>query len=477
MSVTDIEARLRFSALDDRQRDVLRASRPILERCIGPALDRFYDRARATPDTARFFRDDAHVASARSAQIGHWMRLVDGQFDAAYYDSVRRIGSVHARIGLEPRWYIGAYSLVLEEIIRAVDRAASPWKRLLGLGAGRGEMIAVLTKAALLDMELSISVYFDEAAVERNRAIAKLDEALARLAEGDLAEDVTGLPSAFASLERSYNKTLANLRATIGSVVQASGAIQGGSHDIAAASDDLARRMESNAAALEQTAAALAQIEARVRTTASGARETLTIADEALVAMEQGKDGASDAVQTMHMVHESARGIDTVIEGVDKIAFQTRVLAMNAAVEAGRAGEAGRGFAVVADLVRALAMRAEEEARKAREGLSATQSEIAVAVGAVNRVDGALNGVATQFERVHALIAQMSDDNAAQSGAISEINTVVGTMDQATQQNASMIERATVSARSLHDDATRLAAQAGRFHVGRRDAKLAAGAR
>lgn len=477
MSVADIEERLRFFELNERQRDALRALRPIVQRCIGRALDRFYARARTTPETARFFRDDAHVAAARGAQTRHWMRLLDGRFDADYYDSVRRIGTVHAHIGLEPRWYIGAYSLVLAEIVQAIDRRVSPWKRLLGLRARRGEMIAALTTAALLDMELSISIYFDEAAAERNRAIATLDGALARLAEGDLAEDVAGLPSAFASLERSYNKTLANLRTTIGSVVQTSGTIQGGSHDIATASEGLARRMESNAAALEQTAAALGQIEARVKTTASGARETLTIADEARVAMAQGKDGASDAVQTMQVVHESARGIDTVIEGVDKIAFQTRVLAMNAAVEAGRAGEAGRGFAVVADLVRALAMRAEEEARKAREGLSATQSDIALAVDAVSRVDEVLNGVTTKFERVHALIAQMSNDNAAQSSAISEISTVVGTMDQATQQNASMIEQNSVSARSLHDDATRLATQAGRFQVSRGAARSASGAR
>ncbi|MQH48834.1 chemotaxis protein, partial [Escherichia coli] len=100
-----------------------------------------------------------------------------------------------------------------------------------------------------------------------------------------------------------------------------------------------------------------------------------------------GRSTAEQATAAMIRVSDSARGIDSVIEGLDKIAFQTRVLAMNAAVEAGRAGEAGRGFAVVADLVSALAMRAEEEARRAREQLTATQTDIVVAVDAVKKVD------------------------------------------------------------------------------------------
>ncbi len=214
MSIRDIEERLRFFGLDERQRRILRASRPILERCIGPALDHFYARAGATPETARFFRDEAHRKSARAAQVRHWMHIVDARFDAGYHDSVRRIGSVHARIGLEPRWYIGAYALILEEIFRAVDRSRSPFQRLLRRG-GSGEMAAALAKAALMDMDLSISIYFEEAAAERNQAIASLDGALVRLARGDLDRDVSGLPVAFTSLERSYNQTLANLRDTL----------------------------------------------------------------------------------------------------------------------------------------------------------------------------------------------------------------------------------------------------------------------
>jgi len=202
-----------------------------------------------------------------------------------------------------------------------------------------------------------------------------------------------------------------------------------------------------------------------VKATASGAQETLGIAGEALVSVEQGREVAGDAVQAMHVVHESARGIDAVIEGVDKIAFQTRVLAMNAAVEAGRAGNAGRGFAVVADLVSSLAMRAEEEARKARDGLSATRSEIDQAVETVSRVDRSLETIASEVGRVHALVETMARDNDAQATAISEVSSTVGMMDRTTQQNAAMVEQTSAAARTLISDATTLANQAGRFRI------------
>jgi methyl-accepting chemotaxis protein len=151
----------------------------------------------------------------------------------------------------------------------------------------------------------------------------------------------------------------------------------------------------------------------------------------------------------MNKVASSAKGTDAVIGGLDKIAFQTRVLAMNAAVEAGRAGDAGRGFAVVADLVSALALRAEEEAKSARDQLTTTQAEIVVALAAVQNVDGTLQEIATDVGEVNTLLNGMVADNQAQSLAVSEIASAVSSMDRATQQNAAMVEETSAAAANL----------------------------
>jgi methyl-accepting chemotaxis protein len=315
------------------------------------------------------------------------------------------------------------------------------------------------------------------AEAEREQAMAMLGGALERVAGGDLTADVgNDFPADYAALGGNYNAALASLRDLIGTVLESTASIQTGSTEIAAASEDLARRTEGNAASLEETSAAVTQMNQRLRATADAAGQTVTRADAAIAVVGSGRETADEAVQAMNRVSESAKGIDSVIEGLDKIAFQTRVLAMNAAVEAGRAGEAGRGFAVVADLVSALAMRAEEEAKRARDQLTVTQSEVETARGAVERVDAALSNIVETVGEVHQLLGTIASDNQAQSAAIGEVSTAIGSMDQATQQNAAMVEETSAAARALTDQVSRLDAQASAFRIddGGRPARPAA---
>lgn len=297
--------------------------------------------------------------------------------------------------------------------------------------------------------------------------VSSIGGALSQLAAGNLAARVEAdLSGPFAGLKADYNEAAASLSSALTLVADSASNMSNGSEEIAQASEDLARRTEGTASSLVQTTAAIAQMDERLNTTASNAAQTLARADRAMDVVSSGRTVADEVAQAMARVSQSAEGIDSVIEGLDKIAFQTRVLAMNAAVEAGRAGEAGRGFAVVADLVSALAMRAEDEAKRARDQLTVTQGDIASAVEAVRRVDAVLERITGDVTEVHGLLGAIATDNRAQALTISQVNTAILAMDQATQQNAAMVEQTSAASRNLAFEAERLSRHVAHFGIG-----------
>ena len=325
-----------------------------------------------------------------------------------------------------------------------------------------GRALHVFRDAAIAKEAAEMAKRADEAA--QQQIVDLLSGALRQLSAGDVSHSIDAdVAPAYRGLRDDYNTAVAGLRNLVGAVSVSVEAIRTGTNEIASATNDLARRTESNAASIEETAAAVTQIDGSVRANTDAASQTVTRASRTHEAVESGRSVADEAMQAMTRVSESARGIDDVIEGLDKIAFQTRVLAMNAAVEAGRAGEAGRGFAVVADLVSALAMRAEEESKQAREQLTATQVDIEGAVQAVRRVDAALVGIATDVEEVNSLLGTVAEGSRSQATAISEVSGAIQSLDSATQQNAAMVEQTSAAAQTLSTEADRLAQHASAF--------------
>lgn len=402
--------------------------------------------------------------------------VFNAEIRAAVNDATMRLGAVVVFVLLG----LAALILVISRSITGPLGQITVRMRTLADGDTRADIPGADRRDEIGNMAGALQIFRDNAIAKAEAEAAKaqadadqhaivslLSEKLEALSEGDLTGTISGnVPATYQTLSGNFNTALGNLRDLIAALADASQSIESGSSEIAAASDDLARRTESNAASLEETSAALSQMNARLKSSAEVADRTVDRAQQAIGIVGSGRATAKEATSAMDRVSGSAQGIDDVIEGLDKIAFQTRVLAMNAAVEAGRAGEAGRGFAVVADLVSALAMRAEEEAKRAREQLSTTQSEIRSAVDAVLKVDAALAEITGSVEQVHQFVETMANDNRAQSTTISEIATAVNVMDQSTQQNAAMVEQTSAAARNLAGEVVALTRQSARFNVG-----------
>ncbi|WP_439540715.1 methyl-accepting chemotaxis protein [Sphingomonas sp.] len=287
-----------------------------------------------------------------------------------------------------------------------------------------------------------------------------------RLADGDLsAKILEEYPVEFNELKLGYNGAVDRLRDLIHALTQSTHSIEMGSREIAQSSSDLARRTERASNDLGSTAAAVKEITKSVDETAAAADDSRASSDSARQAVAEGRNRTTTATAAMVAVTESSRAIDDVIEGLEKIAFQTRVLAMNAAVEAGRAGDAGRGFAVVADLVSALALRAEAESANAKEQLTRARDEIETAVEAVGSIDVAfrvIEGSTEETARRTNAIAQASRN---QADAAIAVTTALASIETSIQQNAAMVEESSAAAAHLLEEMGVLRAQTETFKI------------
>ena len=187
-----LSKRLSFYGIDGHDKDFGRI-RKSLDKHADKALDRFYEKVGSTPETAHFFASQSAMDHAHNAQKQHWLKIFGEGLTESYVESATRIGNVHARIGLDPQWYIGGYAMILEQVITKM--MLSGGGALLPGQRAQARVIAKLVKVALLDMDMALSTYFVRAEENvRTTVVNKIGAALASISDGDLTARITDLP-------------------------------------------------------------------------------------------------------------------------------------------------------------------------------------------------------------------------------------------------------------------------------------------
>lgn len=467
----DLARRLDFMKLDaDAQRRIRNVEKAIIDALPG-ALDAFYGQVMAYPETKSFFSSQAQIDGAKDRQTSHWDRIAKGQFDQDYVTAVTRVGEIHAKIGLEPRWYIGGYALLLSQIIGRVLETRWPkgafGTRLPGADERTAE-IGAIVKAALLDMDYAISVYIEASeagrlkveaearaveqakTAERGKAVALVSEAMAALADGDLTFRMApDIPTEYAQIRDHFNNAMHRLGEMVATIKESSTAIASSSREIHDGATNLSMRTEEQASALEETAATTEQLAASVKTSAQSSRGSAAFADQATTIARTGGDIVRDAVNAMVRIEEASTKISEITDVIDGIAFQTNLLALNAAVEAARAGDAGRGFAVVAAEVRALAQRSAAAAKDITGLIGSSNVEVAEGVRLVRLAGETLEKIVDASVRVSGTAKEVAAATGEQANGIEEMSQTVSHMDEITQRNAALAEQSAASASTL----------------------------
>lgn len=172
--------RLSFAPIDEKTRALLRELRPLIARALPGILDEFYKHVSNYPEFAWMFADRSQMRQARDAQVKHWDAIAAAEFGEHYVQAVTRVGEVHHRLGLEPRWYIGGYSFILSHLLKAIEETYGTALPRAKSRKKKADMLAAVTKAALFDMDLAISFYLDAGTREKQRTLDELSSSFQR---------------------------------------------------------------------------------------------------------------------------------------------------------------------------------------------------------------------------------------------------------------------------------------------------------
>jgi|GEM_PF-783571 len=383
----------------------------------------------------------------------------------AYAKSVA--DSNEARGAATARWMI---SLLAAITAIGLGVAISITRRVTrSVGGEPAEIAAIADEVALGGLSMDLGDAEDSSGIRRSLAgmVASLKtkaEALKLVAEGDLTAEVE-----LASERDEFGAALRDTVDSLGDILgQVSGSVEqvaAGASQVSSAAQSLSQGAAEQAASVEEISAALVEINGQTAQNSQNALQMNGLAKTALEKADGGNASMKELVAAMADINRSSEDVKKIVKAIDDIAFQINLLALNANVEAARAGKYGKGFAVVADEVRSLAVRSADAVKETTRMVEESIGKMEKGNELVHLTADKLEEIAGGSGKLAALADEVANACAEQSRGLEQISQGISQIDQVTQSTSSSAEESAAAAEELASQAGQLKDMVERFKL------------
>ena len=345
----------------------------------------------------------------------------------------------------------------LEIQMLAAQEAKAKKNLWSALSVGAGILLIAISASVVLAWRMARSITLPvQSVVELAQRISGGD--LSTRVEVNSQDEVGQLQLAMSDMQDRLSELVNGIRNTVDNIGSTSA-------EIASGNDDLSNRTGRAAEAIHWTTSTVESLAQAFQEAAVSAKTANDMVIKTSDGVSRSSKVVAQVVDNMQGISESSNKISDIIGVIDSIAFQTNILALNAAVEAARAGEQGRGFAVVASEVRALAQRSASAAREIKSLIQASAQRVDAGRQLVSEAGQTMNDLISQVNEVSNLISAISAISDQQTESVSQVNTSINELDQATQLNATLVQQTSAAAANLRSETHRLSDAVGVFRL------------
>lgn len=252
---------------------------------------------------------------------------------------------------------------------------------------------------------------------------------------------------------------------TMGEIRTAADQVASGSSQVASGAQALAQGSTEQAASLEDLSTNMNDISAQIAETANLSVEAASIGKSSANDVALSNQKMEEMSDAMKEITTKAGEINKIIKTIDDIAFQTNILALNASIEAARAGSAGKGFAVVADEVGNLAKKSQDAAGDTAHLIEDTIRAVEKGGTITEETAEALKKVADSFREIDSLVSQVSEASKRQNAGVAEVTQGIDQISSVVQTNSATAEESAAASEELSSQAEMMNQLVAKFQL------------